>query len=103
MERTALGALRGSKLPLKNIIIIPNLSKKLAILPLIKKQQYSTGNILILRQDKGDPSLSSETRIIVDVEDVGDNPPVFNPSSKYEVKINENLPLVCILFCFLII
>ena len=47
-------------------------------------------------KDKGTPQFSSETRVIVDIQDVGDTAPKFTPSSSYEARVDENLPIVSI-------
>eukprot|EP00794_Sanderia_malayensis_P011811 gene11811-13035_t len=49
--------------------------------------------LTVVVKDKGQPPLSSETPVIIDVMDVGDTNPVFLPSSSYEVRANENIPL----------
>jgi len=52
------------------------------------KSRYT---LSVVAKDKGNIPLSAETRVIIDVLDVGDRPPVFSPSAVYEAKVNENL------------
>lgn len=52
-------------------------------------QRYS---LVIVATDSGVPSLSSNMTLIVEVQDVNDNPPVFE-RSEYFVNVFESLPV----------
>ncbi|XP_018320915.1 protein dachsous [Agrilus planipennis] len=49
-------------------------------------------NLIVTATDKGVPPLSSNLSIIVEVQDVNDNPPVFE-QKEYTAKISESLPI----------
>lgn len=59
-------------------------------------QQHS---LTVTASDSGEPSLSANLTILVEVQDVNDNPPIFE-QSEYAVKVVESTPInsqVCIL------
>lgn len=49
-------------------------------------------SLVIVASDTGVPSLTSNLTLIVDVQDVNDNPPVFK-HSEYTVSVLESLPV----------
>ncbi|KAF2367299.1 Cadherin [Trinorchestia longiramus] len=67
---------------------------KLGILTLVEKLDYETVHrytLLIGAKDQGRPSLSSNLTVDMEVQDVNDNPPVFEKQS-YSISILESLP-----------
>lgn len=64
-------------------------------LTLTRRLDYETAQrhtLVIAATDSGTPKLSSNMTLIVEVQDVNDNPPVFQ-SSEYSVSILESLPI----------
>ncbi|XP_035807158.2 protocadherin alpha-7-like isoform X22 [Amphiprion ocellaris] len=56
---------------------------------LMDREQQSQYNVIIVAKDAGEPSLSSEKTITIDVSDVNDNSPEFS-QSPYTFYITEN-------------
>lgn len=49
-------------------------------------------SLMITATDGGSPSLSSNLTVLLEVQDVNDNPPVFE-RPEYAVSVSESLPL----------
>ena len=58
----------------------------------IDREATSVFELTVVASDRGIPSRSSEALIIIDIDDINDNSPVFNPSS-YTVTVLENVPV----------
>lgn len=64
-------------------------------LTLTRHLDYEVGqrhSLVIVATDSGTPSLSSNMSLIVEVQDVNDNPPVFE-RFEYSVSVPESLPV----------
>lgn len=62
---------------------------------LTRRLDYETAerhSLVITASDMGVPSLSANLTVLVEVQDVNDNPPVFE-RAEYEVKVMETLPI----------
>eukprot|EP00079_Xenopus_tropicalis_P034331 XP_017948102.1 PREDICTED: protocadherin alpha-8-like [Xenopus tropicalis] len=57
----------------------------------LDREKISVHNLTLMAFDGGKPKLSGSTQLIINVEDVNDNPPVFN-QSVYQCSITENAP-----------
>nr|KAF6448302.1 hypothetical protein HJG63_014988 [Rousettus aegyptiacus] len=57
----------------------------------LDREEVSEYNILVTATDHGTPTLSTETRISLQVADINDNPPAF-PHASYSTYIPENNP-----------
>uniref|UniRef100_A0A5F9CC70 Protocadherin gamma subfamily A, 4 n=1 Tax=Oryctolagus cuniculus TaxID=9986 RepID=A0A5F9CC70_RABIT len=57
----------------------------------LDREQASSYNITLTAKDGGDPSLSTDTHVFLQVADVNDNPPAFGRAS-YSTYILENNP-----------
>lgn len=63
-------------------------------LSLVKRLDYETSQrhtIVVTATDHGDPPMSSNLTVLLDVQDVNDNPPVFE-RLEYFVSVSEALP-----------
>ncbi|XP_053575592.1 protocadherin gamma-B1-like [Bombina bombina] len=56
------------------------------------REKESSYNISVLAADRGNPSLSSEINIKIEISDVNDNPPIFMKSSYFLYIPENNLP-----------
>lgn len=68
---------------------------KLGHLTLNRQLDYETAqrhNLIITASDTGVPPLSANLTVLVEVQDVNDNVPVFE-KSEYSAKVLENLPV----------
>ena len=54
----------------------------------IDREQVSTFTLKVLAMDRGSPARNSTADVIIHVDDVNDNPPIFN-QSLYEIKVSE--------------
>lgn len=54
----------------------------------IDREQVSTFTLKVLAMDRGTPARNSTADVIIQVDDVNDNPPVFNQTF-YEIKVSE--------------
>ncbi|OCT87895.1 hypothetical protein XELAEV_18021598mg [Xenopus laevis] len=57
----------------------------------LDREKVSLHNLTLTAFDGGNPKRSGSTRLIINVEDVNDNPPIFNQSI-YQCSITENAP-----------
>lgn len=57
----------------------------------LDREQKALYNLTVKASDQGEPSLSSITSLIVNVQDINDSPPVFT-SNHYAAKISESEP-----------
>ncbi|OCT87896.1 hypothetical protein XELAEV_18021599mg [Xenopus laevis] len=57
----------------------------------LDREKESLHNLTLTAFDGGKPKLSGSTQLVINVEDVNDNPPVFNQSF-YQSSITENAP-----------
>ncbi|KAB0799258.1 hypothetical protein PPYR_07138 [Photinus pyralis] len=68
---------------------------KLGHLTIIRNLDYETvqrHSLIITASDTGVPSLSANLTVLVEVQDVNDNPPVFE-RAEYTIKVPESLPV----------
>ncbi|KAK4886122.1 hypothetical protein RN001_002393 [Aquatica leii] len=68
---------------------------KLGYLTIVRNLDYETvqrHNLVITASDTGIPPLSANLTVLVEVQDVNDNPPVFE-RAEYTVKVLESLPV----------
>ena len=54
----------------------------------IDREEISVFRLKVLAMDRGSPARNSTADVIINVDDVNDNPPIFNQSF-YEVKVSE--------------
>ncbi|NXO64370.1 CELR3 protein, partial [Phainopepla nitens] len=59
---------------------------------MLDREEQGFYNLTVIASDQGQPALSTELNLIVVVDDVNDNAPVFS-SSRYEVKVPEDQEL----------
>ncbi|XP_067588138.1 protocadherin gamma-A2 isoform X18 [Pseudorca crassidens] len=57
----------------------------------LDREQFSLYNITVIAKDGGNPSLSTDAHILLQVTDINDNPPTF-PHISYSAYIPENNP-----------
>ncbi|XP_072812164.1 protocadherin gamma-A2 isoform X15 [Vicugna pacos] len=57
----------------------------------LDREQFSSYNITVTAKDGGNPSLSTDAHILLQVADINDNPPTF-PHTSYSAYIPENNP-----------
>ncbi|XP_070426665.1 protocadherin gamma-A2 isoform X2 [Equus przewalskii] len=57
----------------------------------LDREQFSSYNITVTAKDGGNPSLSTDAHVLVQVADINDNPPTF-PHMSYSAYIPENNP-----------
>ncbi|XP_008567683.1 PREDICTED: protocadherin gamma-A2 [Galeopterus variegatus] len=57
----------------------------------LDREQYSFYNITLTAKDEGNPSLSTDAHVLLQVADINDNPPAF-PRTSYSAYIPENNP-----------
>ncbi|XP_012320682.2 protocadherin gamma-A4 isoform X24 [Aotus nancymaae] len=57
----------------------------------LDREEVSEYNITVTATDQGNPPLSTETHISLQVTDINDNPPIF-PHASYSAYISENNP-----------
>ncbi|XP_032482863.1 protocadherin gamma-A2 isoform X14 [Phocoena sinus] len=57
----------------------------------LDREQFSLYNITVIAKDGGNPPLSTDAHILLQVTDINDNPPTF-PHTSYSVYIPENNP-----------
>lgn len=72
-----------------------SIDPKLGHLTLTRPLDYEEAQhhtLVIVANDMGAPSLSSNLTLLVEVQDVNDNPPVFE-QSEYSVTLVESLPV----------
>ncbi|KAF5281948.1 hypothetical protein FQA39_LY00472 [Lamprigera yunnana] len=68
---------------------------KLGYLTIVRNLDYETvqrHNLVITATDTGVPPLSANLTVLVEVQDVNDNPPVFE-RTEYSIKVLESLPV----------
>jgi protocadherin-16/23 len=64
-------------------------------LTLTRHLDYETAqrhSLIVTASDSGEPSLSANLTILVEVQDVNDNPPVFE-RNEYTIKVLESMPV----------
>lgn len=54
----------------------------------VDREEISVFNLKVLAMDRGSPARNSTADVVIHVDDVNDNPPVFN-QTLYEVKVSE--------------
>ena len=74
-----------------DLFSIHPITGQVKVLRSLDREETDKYNITVVARDKGNPSLSTEAVLKVDVLDVDDNCPVF-ASSFYKETISENLP-----------
>nr|KAF6448310.1 hypothetical protein HJG63_014988 [Rousettus aegyptiacus] len=57
----------------------------------LDREQFSSYNITVTAKDGGNPSLSTDAHVLLQVADINDNPPMF-PHTSYSAYIPENNP-----------
>ncbi|XP_046523735.1 protocadherin gamma-A2-like [Equus quagga] len=57
----------------------------------LDREQFSSYNITVTAKDGGNPSLSTDAHVLLQVADINDNPPTF-PHMSYSAYIPENNP-----------
>ena len=80
--------------------VIPGSSGELSTLKLDQQLDYETLSfyrLTITAQDGGDPSHSASATVDIEVQDVLDNPPMFN-STQYTIEVSENTDVGTALF-----
>lgn len=68
---------------------------KMGHLTLTRHLDYETfqrHNLIITATDTGNPPLSANLTVLVEVQDVNDNPPVFE-RAEYKIDVLETLPV----------
>lgn len=55
-------------------------------------ETFQRHNLIITATDTGNPPLSANLTVLVEVQDVNDNPPVFE-QAEYKVNVLETLPV----------
>uniref|UniRef100_A0A8D0HBQ3 Cadherin domain-containing protein n=1 Tax=Sphenodon punctatus TaxID=8508 RepID=A0A8D0HBQ3_SPHPU len=78
------------KLPF-NIVSSSNSYYKLVTVSTLDRERTPQYNITVTATDKGDPPLSTQKTIQLQISDINDNPPVFEESS-YTAYVPENNP-----------
>lgn len=71
------------------------IDSRLGHLTLARHLDYETAqrhSLVIAATDSGDPPLSSNLTVLLEVQDVNDNPPVFE-RTEYSVKVSESIPV----------
>lgn len=80
-----------------------SIEPKMGHLTLTRHLDYETSqrhSLIITATDSGIPPLSANLTVFVEVQDINDNPPVFE-RSEYTLRISESLPInsqVCVLY-----
>lgn len=72
-----------------------SIDSRLGYLTLTRRLDYEVAqrhSLVIVASDTGVPSLSSNLTLVVEVQDVNDNPPVFE-RAEYSVTVLESLPI----------
>lgn len=68
---------------------------RLGHLTLARRLDYETAqrhSLIVSATDSGDPPLSANLTMLLEVQDVNDNPPVFE-RTEYTVTVSESLPI----------
>ncbi|KAI8125952.1 Protein dachsous [Lucilia cuprina] len=77
---------------LKNLFAIDARSGHLTLSRHLDYETSQRHTLIVTAMDAGQPRLSSNLTIVVEVQDVNDNPPVF-ASNEYHVKVLESMPV----------
>lgn len=64
----------------QNIVFIFHLGVITTLIPL-DREKTSSYTLLVIAKDLGTPSLNATTPLIVNVSDINDNHPIFDPNS----------------------
>lgn len=75
--------------PLGNKFSIGTIDGEVRLTGELDREEVSNYTLMVVATDKGHPSLSSSTEVMVMVLDINDNNPVF-AQALYKVEINEN-------------
>lgn len=75
--------------PLGNKFTIGTIDGEVRLTGELDREEVSNYTLTVVATDKGHPSLSSSTEVVVMVIDINDNNPVF-AQAMYKVEINEN-------------
>lgn len=77
---------------LKNLFAIDARSGHLTLSRHLDYETSQRHTLIVTAMDAGQPRLSSNLTIVVEVQDVNDNPPVFE-RNEYHVKVLESMPV----------
>lgn len=72
-----------------------NIDSRTGHLTLSRHLDYETSQrhtLIVTATDSGEPALSTNLTILVEVQDVNDNPPVFE-RNEYTIKVLESIPI----------
>jgi protocadherin-16/23 len=72
-----------------------NIDSRSGHLTLTRHLDYETAqrhSLIVTASDSGEPMLSANLTILVEVQDVNDNPPVFE-RNEYTIKVLESMPV----------
>ncbi|XP_046512183.1 protocadherin Fat 4 isoform X3 [Equus quagga] len=75
--------------PLGNKFSIGTIDGEVRLTGELDREEVSNYTLMVVATDKGQPSLSSSTEVVVMVLDINDNNPIF-AQALYKVEINEN-------------
>lgn len=77
---------------------------KMGYLTIVRHLDYEAvqrHSLIITASDTGVPSLSTNLTVFVEVQDINDNPPVFE-RTEYNLKVLESLPINAQVNCFIL-
>lgn len=86
-----------------NLFAIDARSGHLTLSRHLDYEQAHRHSLVVMATDSGDPPLSANLTILVEVQDINDNAPVFEQSG-YAVKVSESLAAnskVCVYICLI--